>query len=302
MCGGNNDTCEWRNGTFKDFVRDYTKVGTIPIAAKSVTVELKNPNPPGRCPYLYLGVRKFDRFAENRDMLNMGYVISSKQKNVPLGPHAYLHYNRSCNDIAETIDIVEGSVPEALEIFVLGYFGEKATVNFKMIEPKKLTFAWGHEPEWSNCSDLCSGIQTMKTICILTDTKTRAEDNYCNPDTKPLNKVRKCNNKNCAVKWRRLDNDPSICSIGCGLGERRLRFECVAMSHNSPVQRLSRNICVKELGEHQMYEACYSKCSWQSSEWSVCNQETCKRERTTWCERKICSCNTVCERNSTQVK
>ncbi|CAD5115167.1 DgyrCDS4165 [Dimorphilus gyrociliatus] len=304
VCGGNNDTCEWRTGMFKDYVRDYQMVTIIPVAAKSVRVELKNPNPPGHCPFLYLGVKKLDATAENRDMLNMGYLISSKEKNVPLGPHAYLRYNRSCNDIAETIDVVEGSVPESLEIYVLGYLGEKATVNYKMIEPKELTYAWGHEPEWSNCSDLCRGIQSKRAICILTDTKTRAAENYClNKDLKkPPNKIRECNNRNCKVKWRRLRNDRSICSAAFGLGERRLRFECVAMSNNSPVQLLPNDICFKELGEHQRHESCFSKCSWQSSEWSTCKQETCKRERNIWCERKICSCNSACDtkRNSTE--
>ncbi|EPQ02558.1 A disintegrin and metalloproteinase with thrombospondin motifs 6 [Myotis brandtii] len=265
VCGGDGSTCDAVEGFFNETSPrggGYLTVVQIPRGSVNIEVREVAVSP------AYIALKS----ETDEYYLNCGWTIDWPKKFDAAG--TTFRYKRP-TDEPESL-VAPGPTTTNLIVMVL-YQESYEGITYKFNVPITRTgsgdsdigFTWNHQP-WSECSTTCAGgFQKQEVVCKRVDDSSIVQDNYCDPDTKPPEKRRRCNIEPCSPEW--FIGDWLECSKTCGGGMRTRAVLCVRKMGPSEEKTLDSSACLTHRPVER--ESCNNlPCppQWVALDWSEC--------------------------------
>ncbi|XP_006762550.1 PREDICTED: A disintegrin and metalloproteinase with thrombospondin motifs 6 [Myotis davidii] len=265
VCGGDGSTCDAVEGFFNETSPrggGYLTVVQIPRGSVNIEVREVAVSP------AYIALKS----ESDEYYLNCGWTIDWPKKFDAAG--TTFRYKRP-TDEPESL-VAPGPTTTNLIVMVL-YQDTYEGITYKFNVPITRTgsgdsdigFTWNHQP-WSECSTTCAGgFQKQEVVCKRVDDSSTVQDNYCDPDTKPPEKRRRCNIEPCSPEW--FIGDWLECSKTCGGGMRTRAVLCVRKMGPSEEKTLDSSACLTHRPVER--ESCNNlPCppQWVALDWSEC--------------------------------
>ncbi|XP_045465321.1 A disintegrin and metalloproteinase with thrombospondin motifs 9 isoform X2 [Harmonia axyridis] len=281
VCGGDNSQCEEISGSYNVTAtsQGYISILTFPKGSSNLIIEQKDKKNTKLVTYLALvdgETRKYILSGQN--------VVTPRGKEIPFGG-TIISYSGSGSRIEKITtpknDIL--SKPLVLEILTTNTINPPdVTYRYIINKQNAPRYSWRlYQKEWSECSSICSGYQTMRPVCIALGTNEQiVDDYYCaNIDAHGIVQKKECNN-HCRLIWNQAKRGE--CSTKCGTGVRTVEYNCMKIENigflniitaDSFGEIVDDSYC-SVLSPPQVTEPCVGSCDarWYYGSWSQCSQ------------------------------
>lgn len=278
VCNGDNSTCQFIDGTFRDDVEDsgYYKVTRIPAGATSIRIWEEE-----CCTHTYIAVRSATD--TNRYYLNGNWRVDLYGE-ISFAGAKWMYKRQTLHSELLTTDgpIEEDIIVEALIVrknpgISFSYAIQEINNALPYEEPAPVhTYSW--EAKKSACSKSCAGgLQRIEHVCI-EDHDRLVDDSQC-ANAKPDMSVVSCNPQPCPATWH--VEDWGQCSRTCGGGLQTRRVTCRRMT-SSGEEYVSPNQCDLTNKPRRSQICAKDECpaKWQTTRWSQCSRSCGRGFRT----------------------
>ncbi|XP_031573733.1 A disintegrin and metalloproteinase with thrombospondin motifs 19-like [Actinia tenebrosa] len=269
ICNGFNDTCTMNKGTITMTPEDENLMLECPVGATNILVQEFSDS------RNHLVVQNTG--AANETFINGGSNVTSPGVYEISGTKFV--YSRDEN--MEKL-LALGPIKENLIVKVKKSRKQKVSpsfVKFQYFKPKKEPEVYIWKPKhWLNCSKPCGGgIQERVYECYRKRSMKKMETKFCVGVTKPKPRIRKCNQKECEIRFTWVVTKWESCSVTCGDGMQKRDVYCKRSTYGVRSSKVSDLFCDgKKPPNIQKCTKVPCVARWVAGPWQECSK-TCGR-------------------------
>ncbi|XP_044763903.1 A disintegrin and metalloproteinase with thrombospondin motifs 9 isoform X2 [Coccinella septempunctata] len=283
VCGGDNSQCEEISGSYNITASSTGYIGilTFPRGSSNLIVKQKDKENTKLVTYLALVDGETKKY-----ILSGKNVVTPQEKEIPFGG-TIISYSGSGSRI-ETITTPKNDIlskPLILEILTTNTINPPdVTYRYIINKENAPRYSWRlYQKEWSECSAICGGSQSMRPVCIELGNNEQVVDDYFCANLDAHGMVQKCND-HCRLIWHQARKGE--CSSKCGRGVRKLDYHCLKIENERETYGFFKIITADIQSEivddsycsmlppPQTTEPCVGTCNamWLFGAWSQCSQ------------------------------